>query len=591
MASQDPVLCIDIGGDSIKVAEFSYPQGGGVVLEKFSFCEYGGDMKEEELSGALSDAIRDTILENGFRARKVAVSLSGQSAFTRFTKLSLISDDESKIRQVVEFEAKQNIPFPMDEVVWDYQLIANADENADMEALLVVVKNEVIDGITKVIEEIGKEIVLIEVAPTASFNSGRANNVGDKDCEMMLNIGGRVSTLVFVDNGRFFVRTIPIAGNTVTQQISKEFGIPFADAEEMKRRHGFVALGGAYEEPDSEVAATVSKIVRNVMTRLHGEINRSINFYRSQQKGRKPEKLYLAGGSSVMAFTPRFFSEKLRIPVEYFNPFKVVALAQGIDKENLAEVAHMFSEVIGLGLRFVTVCPIEISLVPEAIKKQNEFRTKLPYFYAAAGSVLLCLLVTFWGFSKQESMVKTKLKAAQEKVTATSNMLRQVETAEGERKMAERQFLDAKALLDDRAIWINLMNELQSQLPDNIWYSKIRGSSTSSAADSQASNARAQQDFGRGGIFDPFGGGPKRGQSAGATASTIEWISLEGHSYVGKDTRLWEDVLMGNLQRATKYFTGRREDIVISSLEPARGTNNVSSFKFDVKLKTPINKK
>ena len=170
--------------------------------------------------------------------------------------------------------------------------------------------------------------------------------VGEENCEMILNIGGRCSTLIFIDQGSYFERTLAIAGNTITQQISKEFGVSLKEAEDLKRRHGFVALGGAYEDPDSEVAAIISKIIRNVMTRLHGEINRSINLYRAQQKGRKPEKLYLAGGSSVMTYTPRFFSEKLKIPVEYLNPFQITAIADDVDKDALSEVAHVFSEVI-----------------------------------------------------------------------------------------------------------------------------------------------------------------------------------------------------------------------------------------------------
>jgi type IV pilus assembly protein PilM len=323
----------------------------------------------------------------------------------RFVKLPPVGEEESKVKQIVELEAKQNIPFPMEDVIWDYQLIKSTEAEAEIEVVFVVVKNEDVRQLAKIIEDNGLSIELIEVAHTASFNSARANGIGQNECEMILNIGCRCSTLVFIDCGRFFVRPIPIAGYSITQQISKEFGIPFADAEEMKRRHGFVALGGAYEEPDSEVAATVSKIVRNVMTRLHGEINRSINVYRSQQKGKKPSKLWLAGGSSVMAFTPRFFSEKLRIPVDYFNAFQIVALSPEINKESLAEVAHMFSEVIGLGLRHSTVCPIEISLLPNSLRKINELKLKIPYFHATAVSIVLCLGILLWSFQKSQPFI------------------------------------------------------------------------------------------------------------------------------------------------------------------------------------------
>ena len=202
---------------------------------------------------------------------------------------------------------------------------------------------------------------------------------------MILNIGGHCSNLVFADSGRIFVRTIPIAGHSVTSRLLVNLIFPTPTLRNLTASW-FVALGGAYEEPDSEVAATVSKIVRNIMTRLHGEINRSINVYRSQHKGQRPTKMYLAGGSSVMDFTPRFFNEKLRIPVEYLNPFQAINLADEVDREQLSDLAHMFSEVIGLALRHVTTCPVEITLIPDSIRKLREFNAKKPYFYACCVS-------------------------------------------------------------------------------------------------------------------------------------------------------------------------------------------------------------
>ncbi len=585
MAASDSVLAIDIGGDSLKIAEFSYPAEGGIILEKFAVSEYGGEVKEEDLLNNLADTLRNAIIENGFKARKVNISVSGQSAFVRFVKLPPIGEEEAKVKQIVEFEAKQNVPFPIDEVVWDYQLISSADES-EIEVMFVVVKNDFIEQITKIIEDIGKEVIIIEVAPTACYNSARANHIGDKDCEIILNIGGRCSTLVFIDGGRFFVRTIPIAGHSITQQISKEFGIPYPDAEEMKRRHGFVALGGAYEEPDSEVAATVSKIVRNVMTRLHGEINRSINVYRSQQKGRKPEKLYLAGGSSVMAFTPRFFSEKLRIPVDYFNPFQIVSLAPTINKEELAEVAHMFSESIGLGLRKATNCPIEISLVPDALKKQNEIKQKIPYFYFSLITLVLCLGLTYLAFSNLYEMASKKDKFAQEAVTTTQSMLSQVNKVKGELSSIESEYNEAAKLLDERRKWIPLLNLVQDQIPENTWIAKFKGSGKASAGAAQAAD---QPKAAFGGFF-PFGGGGGPKKSSGPVAAgTIEWIQLDGHSLVDKQNSNSEEILRSKLFKSG-FFSENKEEVNTVFFTPAKGNNNITTFTMEAKLKNPIRK-
>ncbi len=454
MPANEFLLCIDIGGDSIKAAEFSYSPTGDMVLEKFAFSEYGKELNgEEDNFPVFATALSDIVSKSGFSAKKVSITISGQNSYIKFVKVPAMVNDEKKIKQIIEFEAKNAIPFSMDEVVWDSQLISSSDDSGEIEAMFVIVKNEEIDKITRILESLGKEIVLIEVAPTACYNAARANGVGDTDCEMILNIGGRCSTLIFIDNGRFFVRIIPIAGHSVTLQISKEFGISYNEAEELKRRHGFVALGGAYEEPDSEVAATVSKIIRNVMTRLHGEVNRSINVYRSQQKGRKPEKLYLAGGSSVMAYTPRFFAEKLRIPVEYLNPFQNIAIAPALDKESLANLAHMFSETIGLAVRHATACPIEVSLVPESMRKLNDFKLKKPYLYASAASLLLCLLVTLWGFSKQLEIAEYKQKIASSFLTKTNKVVSRLKSAEGDFANAQNEYNAAAQILAKQKIW------------------------------------------------------------------------------------------------------------------------------------------
>ncbi|OGV49582.1 MAG: hypothetical protein A2X49_06365 [Lentisphaerae bacterium GWF2_52_8] len=579
MPAPELVLCIDIGGDSLKAAEFSFPQGGGIILERFAFSEYGGDLKEEELLDALSSAMADIFANNGFEAKRVHISISGQSAFVRFVKLPPVGEEEERVRQIVEYEAKQNVPFPMDEVVWDYQLIRGAEDESEIEVMFVVIKNEVVERINNILETLGRQAAVIEIAPTACYNASRANGVGENDCEMILNIGGRCSSLVFIDNGRFFVRSIPIAGHSVTQQIAKEFGIPFADAEEMKRRHGFVALGGAYEEPDSEVAATVSKIVRNVMTRLHGEINRSINVYRSQQKGRKPEKLFLAGGSSVMAFTPRFFSEKLRIPVDYFNPFQVVSLAPCIDKEGLAEVAHMFSEVIGLALRYATVCPIEITLLPDAVRKQNELRLKIPYFYASAVSLVLCLGILLWGVSRQQSVNEQKARLAHDEVAKINVLRGDINKAIEEKGRFDSYYNDARKILDQRKQWVELCNELQRVLPDHMWLTKIKGVQDTSVAAS-ATPVMAEPVF-------AFGPRPTGKQGGGGPKSDIQWVQLEGHSLAMSKSASAEEDFRANLMKSD-MFTKNKDDIKTVKFTPAKGNNNLTEFKVEVKLKNPI---
>lgn len=585
MANNESILAVDIGACSLKMASFSFPGNSSLVLEKFAYTEFAGDLDEEDYKIALREALHSIIAENEFTEKKVYFSFSGQSAFIRFVKLPPIGDEEKRVKQVVEFEARQNVPYPIEEVIWDYQLIGDVEEGAEIETMFVVVKNDIINEFTAAIEEVGKEPLLIDVAPTVAYNAARANAIGGDDCSMILNIGGRCSSLIFIDSGRFFVRTIPIAGFTVTQQISKEFGISFEDAEELKKKHGFVALGGAYEEPDSEVASTVSKIVRNVMTRLHGEINRSINVYRSQRKGTKPTKLYLAGGSSVMAFTPRFFSEKLKIPVEYMNPFQVVSLASHIDREALAEVAHMFSEVIGLGLRYATECPIEITLIPPSLKKQQELQKKAPYFYASVASLILCLLIFLWSVDKNKARAEEMAKMADNVRSRTNDMLSDITVAQEEKAAQDADYNKATGMLAGRDNWIKLLNELQSLLPDNTWLTKIApGSEPSKEVAPTTRKNAGGDDLGEfGGMFLP---GARNGAAKRTASKDIEWLEIEGHTLELDRSKSMEQVLKENIVKST-FFTDDKKE-VFPKIKMGKGINNLTAFTMTIKLKTPI---
>ena len=579
MASVDYMLCIDIGSSSIKAAEFSYTPSGEMLMERFAFEEFSTpdsslqNIVDSNARVDLLEALHKVLTTNNFYSKKVCLSLSGHDAYIRFVKVPAIVTDEKKIRQIIEFEAKSAIPYDMSEVVWDSQLLKSADDSGEIEAMLVIVKGDEIEEITSLIESAGKQVQFVEVSPTACYNAARLNGVGDTDCELILNIGDRCSSLLFVDSGRLFVRIIPIAGHAITLQISKEFGISYKEAEEMKRRHGFVALGGAYEEPDSEVAATVSKIVRNVMTRLHGEISRSINVYRSQQKGRKPEKLYLSGGCSVMGYTPRFFSEKLKMPVEYLNPFKNIALGPDVDKEKLADIAHMFSEPIGLALRNMTSCPVEISLMPHSLQKSIEFKAKTPFFYASAATLLLCLLVTFFSLSKQAVMANAKKEIAVEQLKKTESKVKLLRSAESDFGGVKSSYDEAVNLLNERIRWPELINEVQAILPNDVWITKF--------SLSRSTGAKVQRSE-EGGLFGGMSEKPAQ------VAQDYVSVFIAGHGLVKNQS--FAENFTKRLSNS-KYFVFNPATDTIDKLQNGvlqKGEYNVATFELTLKMKNII---
>jgi len=600
MAKENRILTIDIGSDCLKMAEFFYPQEGAMVLEHFAFLNYDEEDRDSELSEQFANTYKKLLEDEKFTAKKVRVSISGQSAFSRLSKLPPLGGDVQHIEQIIEYEAKQTVPYAMDEVVWDYQLILHKNETEapepvdgietvedmdEMEALFVAVKDDFITELSEIIQDQDKEIVSIETAPVAFFNAAKANLSDDDQCDLLLNIGGRCSSLLFADKGRIFTRTIPIAGASITQQISKEFDISLFDAEELKCRHGFVALGGAYEEPESEVAAVISKIARNVMTRLHGEINRSINVWRSQYKGNRPTRLFLGGGSSLMAYTPRFFNEKLRIPVEYLNSFQIVGLGEGIDREELLDVAPMFSELTGMALRHVTSVPVEISLMPESIKKHMALQKKKPYFYASVVSIILCLLVFYWVVSKKRNYDKSCVEKVFNEVEKLEGISTNVRSVSGNLGNVLGEYEKVLEMTNKRSQWMDILNELETILPDKWWLTSLSAHGAKQikarAATRTESNGRDDSMFG-----DAPGGGSTKTEIKNVD---LNWLRLSGHSVDLKSNILLAEVFKDRIEKS-KYFDNSEDSIVFDSYDIKRGENNFINFEIQIKLKVPIKK-
>lgn len=527
MAKEDRILAIDIGATSIKLCEFDFTDSAAVSLARFAHREYEEELSESTRMGVVAGLLRQMLAEGGFQARKALVCMSGQSSLMRFSRLPIINYDKKRIKQMAEFEATQNIPFAISEVLMDYQLIPTPD-GGSIDIMSVVIKNDIVEQFTNAISQVGCIPMLIDVAPAACYNTARANGVGDDECVIVLNIGGRVTNLIFCEGERFFARTIPIAGYTITQQIAKEFGIGLPEAEELKRHHGFVSLGGAYAEPESETAANVSKIIRNVMARLHGEITRTINVYRAQQKGSKPVKMYISGGSSILTYCDTFFAEKLNIPVEYFNPFQCVSLLPTVDRQKLQEVGHMFSEAIGLGLRYATQCPVELSLIPAVIRRQQNFDKKKPFLVTSLVVLIVMLFVIMLGLTNRAENYAEQIKKLSVIEKKNSPTLKEIEDAMGKANDSKSQCQVMGELLLQQAKWPAILNEIYRIKPNNLWVvsmkpiiGEVKPYTQVSAAESSAAS---------GGGDDMFGGGPEAGGDmfGGATGGGPEGGDMFG---------------------------------------------------------------
>lgn len=464
------ILALDIGASSIKLGEFVTLKSGGLELVGFGVSPLHVDpQSESDRVPQLVSTIKELMHDRGIKSGPVTLCVSGQSVFSRFVKLPPV--DKEKVYQIILYEAQQNVPFPMNEVVWDYQLIGRGE--GELDVMLAAIKADIIVQLTDAVEEAGLQADLVDVSPMALYNAVRYNYSDRAECTLVIDIGARSTDLIFLEESRVFIRSVPVAGNAITQQIMREFDLAFEDAEEMKRAHAFVAFGGAYEEPKSEVADKVSKIVRNVMTRMHTEIDRSIKFYRSQQNGQSPSLVLLAGGSSVIPYTDNFLREKLKVEVDYLNPFINVPVSKTISADDIGRHAHELPQLVGLALRKALACPIEINLLPPKVVQAKAFRRKEPYLVAALFGLVLMALLWCAYFYKNTRIASAQLEDLRARVSGLEVVEGPLRQTEGEIRDLLAKVDRLRAVADKRVTWLEILAEIQAALPDDLFLSSV----------------------------------------------------------------------------------------------------------------------
>ena len=473
MAAPNRILGLDLGTQTIGMAEFQTGKGGGLVLTNYKATELLADPSADATRISQAKyALSEMVAALGYKGASVNYSVSAQAVFTRFVKLPSVGEEQ--VDQIVSFEAQQNVPFPINEVVWDYQLV-DSGTPSDVEVVLVAIKSDLLDEINGAVEGAGLRTSVVDVSPMALYNAYRYNYSDLTGCSLILDIGSRTTNLIFVEPKKVFSRSIPIGGTKITEAIAKDFNEPFASAEERKKRDGFVSLGGAYAEPDDPEVARVSKMIRNTMTRLHAEIARSISFYRSQQHGAQPTRVFLCGGSASLPYMKEFFQEKLQLPVEYFNPLRNVSVAPNLNSESIGRTAHTLGELVGLALRGISNCPMELNLRPASVVKQHRLAEQRPYIILAGVSLLLAL-AGWWLFYDRGAKVTA---AVIDRIEPEVNELKihedKIIRIKGDIRSQEEVAAPYIGALRDREYWAKVFDDINSRLPsDFVWITSTK---------------------------------------------------------------------------------------------------------------------
>ena len=570
MADNQTTVAINIGSQRIGMAVFEVSKTGSLILKAYDSESIIADpaldaSKISQTRVAIADLARRLTVGN----TKARYAISGQAVFTRFVKLPPLQDDN--IEQLVTFEAQQHVPFPLYEVVWDYELIEGASEK---EVVIVAIKADALDEINAAVNDSGLGTAEVDVAPMALYNAFRATYGNPEEPILLIDIGARTSNLLYIEGRRFFTRSIAIGGGAVTASIAKEYGISFAEAEHQKVSNGLVALSGGHTELMDESVAALAMVIRNALTRLPAEISRTTNYYRSQHGGSAPRRVLLAGGGANLPYTLEFFQEKLNLPVEYFNPVRNVIIGKGVDAEVVSREGHLMGELVGLGLRGIGKSAINIDLVPMVVELSRAADRRKPFLVAAA--VILLSGVAAWAaFQNIAASSATEearsMEEQRESLAPLKSDIDQLLRKEENLRQISKAYTDAEIA---HAFWIDVIAEVRGAFAsDAVWLTDIEplhGYDPMSAkpdAKTKLGTSIVRPDF----VATAYG------------ASSLLDIKIDQPTGRGAQAKLTPAAITANGLRIRGFWrdTPKKQNVVSELLKNLREKS--SSFKFVIK--------
>ena len=299
--------------------------------------------------------------------------------------------EEEKQKKIVAFELSQKMPFPLSELIWDYQVID--DDGVEQEILAFAVKPEVAESFCEKVVEIGLTPLQITPAPILEYNAliSTVNGLEEQET-LVVNIGAKSTNLLFINPTGFLTRSITVGGNTLTQNISDNLGTLFERAEEVKKSYFSGEVVYSADDPSVQVLQNCSQ---QFLTRTTQEITRSIVTYKRLKKGKAPTKMYLSGGGALLSNLPEYLSESQRLSIDYLDPLQSVIISDNLDNEIRPLLPYISGEPIGLARAvFKTddsnALKTPLNLLPESKLTNLNFKKKVPILLFSA-ALLSCL--------------------------------------------------------------------------------------------------------------------------------------------------------------------------------------------------------
>jgi type IV pilus assembly protein PilM len=446
---------IDIGNRALKAIKLVRADGA-LHIDDFEVIEHenvlssAGDNKEALIQASLASFVQRHPTKGGV----AAISVSGVSSFARFIKLPPV--EPKKIPEIVRFEAIQQIPFPLDDVEWSYQLFQSPD-SPEVEVGIFAMRRDLINHHIQHFTDVDLNVQVVQMNPLAVYNAMYYDN-RIKGTTMIVDLGAENTDLIIAEGESIWLRSIPIGGNNFTDVLVKSFKLPFGKAEELKRNAN-----------TSKYARQIFQAMRPVFADLVAEIQRSIGFYSSVHRDSRIKKVIALGGTFRLAGLQKYLQQNLQLDVEKLNSMAAGAPSDPKMATTFNENLLSLVSAYGLAIQAMGEAKITSSLLPMRIRRERMWQEKTKWFGAAAAAFLLGSGLAVGGYYFQDQ----EYKLAQPSRDKISSVLSQAEAwsnswssdVEGSGADDRQRITNIRGMMDGRDLWPAILSDIFSALP------------------------------------------------------------------------------------------------------------------------------
>jgi type IV pilus assembly protein PilM len=475
MAKSGAVWGIDIGQCALKALRCRPHEKdeNRLVVEAFDYVEYPKILTQPEADREqlIRDALQEFVGRNDVAGDSVAIAVPGQSGLARFIKLPPV--EAKKIPDIVKYEARQQIPFALEDVVWDYQPLIGAEDEGyalETEVGLFAMKRDQVARALKPLTEAAIDVDIIQLAPLSIYNficfdrlklDGKFDPTNPPPSTVVISMGTDTTDLVITNGYRVWQRNIPIGGNHFTKALTKELKLTFAKAEHLKRN-----------AMKAENPKAVFQAMRPVFSDLVAEIQRSIGFFTSNNRNAKLGNIVALGNPLKLPGLQRFLTQNLDQEVQVIDQFQGLVGGTATASPQFKENQLTFGVAYGLCVQALGESQIRTNLLPEEIITTRLVREKKPWAVMAATILIVALTLNYarhysaWASSNPEA---PKMKSAIGLTNDLQSRVGNFKSANDAEIANFTKFTDAAQKLqsnvDGRLLWLELLTAIEAALP------------------------------------------------------------------------------------------------------------------------------